>query len=397
MASPSFVVLPFTNPSRDPDRGYVAANISSDLAAGLSGIADSLVIARGSTVEAQGRAVAEIGRDFGVQYVVRGDAIREGTHLSVTASLVSAETEEVLWTEHFECDFGALQNLEREIVERIARRLDVSLTEAAPSPPLSSMQDVAALEALLRAKAVATMPTTAQTIGEARRLFSLALHSAPLAVEAKAGLAAIHLAIALNGRGGAPAFELRECERLVQEALAVDPRNAGGLNTLGALRRATGKPREALVAFAAAVTADRNDANAHAQIGRLKIDLGEPEQTLSYIEAALRLSPRDAQRSLWFTFAGLALLYTGDVDAAQLWLEKSIAAAPLFVTSQVFLAAALQLHGRAAEARRTIAIAQRLSPAVSVTRVEQQFAPAERTLLQWARIRDSLRAAGLPD
>ena len=397
MASLSFLVLPFVNPSGDSDQNYVAVNITSDLTARLSAIADSFVIARSSALAIASKSlpVPEIGHIFGVRYVLRGSAFREGAHLHAIATLVRADNDEQIWSEQFERDFATLRDLDQEIIARVAQRLGVALAEA--TPPAAPLQDVAALDALLRAKAVADLPTTPQTVAEARRLYGIAIGLAPRAAEAKAGLAAVHLAVALGGRGSPVAYELAECERLLQESLAAEPRNAVALNTLGALRRATGKPREALAAFESAVAADRNDANAHGQIGRLEIDLGEPARALPHIELALRLSPLDSQRSLWFTFAGLAQLYTGDPTAARSWLEKSVAATPQFVTSLVFLAAAQQLEGRNEDAHRTIAAVQRLSPALSVARVEQQFAPAERTRPQWSRIRDSLRQAGLPN
>ena len=169
------------------------------------------------------------------------------------------------------------------------------------------------------------------------------------------------------------------------------------MNTLGALLRATGRPREALGAYEAAAVVNRNDANALGQIGRLKIEIGEPAQALPQIELALRLSPLDSQRALWLSHAGLALLYIGDPAGARPWLEKSVEAAPQFVTALVFLAAAQQLDGRDEEARRTIAAVQRVSPTLSVARVDQQFAPAEGGRAEWTRIRDSLRQAGLPN
>ena len=86
---------------------------------------------------------------------------------------------------------------------------------------------------------------------------------------------------------------------------------------------------------------------------------------MPHVELALRLSPLDPQRPLWFTFAGLALLHIGDPAAARSWLEKSVAVAPQFVTSLVFLAAAQQLEGHSEEARRTIAAVQRLNPTLS--------------------------------
>jgi tetratricopeptide (TPR) repeat protein len=96
------------------------------------------------------------------------------------------------------------------------------------------------------------------------------------------------------------------------------------LETLGALRRATGKTPEALAAYEAATAADRNDAGAHAQIGRLKLDLGEPREALSHIELVLQLSPLDAQRALWFTFAGLAHLYVEELGVARSSLENPL-------------------------------------------------------------------------
>src|SRR6516165_1628580 len=289
-------------------------------------------------------------------------------------------------------------DLERQIRIQISQRLGVAVADA--TTPIESLpaHDVAALDSLLRAKAMANMPVTPQTIAQARSLFSMALRSPPLAPEAKAGLAAVDLLTALNQRGGALALALMECERLVQEALVGEPRNVRALETLGALRRATGKPREALAAYEAVALLNHNDANAQAQIGRLKLDLGEPVQALPYIDLALRVSPMDAQRALWFTFAGLAQLYADEPGAARAWLEKSVAAAPQFVTALIFLAAAQELDGHETDARRTLDAARRINPTLSLRRVEQQFVPTESQVqAQWSRIADSLRRIGLPN
>jgi TolB-like protein/Tfp pilus assembly protein PilF len=399
MASLGFLVLPFDNTSGDSAQDYIAAGITSDLTSGLSRIKDSFVIAGGSAraISSQSLAAADMGRRLGVTFVIHGNASMKDARLGVSATLLRAQDEEQLWSEQFETDFVALRDLERKIVASVARHLHVVVADAGPPVPLAAATGAAALDSLLRGRAIAGRPTTAETISEAGRLFSAALRDPLIGAEAKADLAAIHLAVALNSRGNAPAFDLRECDRLVQEALASNPSNARALNTLGALRRATGKPREALAAYEAAVAADRNDANAHAQIGRLKIDLGDAESALPHIEFALRLSPLDAQRSLWLTFAGLALLSAGEPSQARPWLEKAVSAGPQFVTALVFLAAAQQLEGHGDDARRTIGVARQMSPILSIARVEQQFAPNKPADPHWSRIRDSLRQAGLPN
>jgi TolB-like protein/Tfp pilus assembly protein PilF len=395
--TPSFLVLPFASPSSE--QSYVAANVTGDLTAGLSAIPESVVIAPSSAraIATQTPALTALGRDFGVHYVVQGSAAREGAHLHVAATLIRTDNGKELWSKQFERDFTALRALESEIVAGIAQQLGVPLGNPNPPAGLLSMQDVAALDSLMRAKALADGPTTAQTLAEQNRLFSAALASPSLAAEAKVGLAAIRLALALGARSGPPASDLAECDRLLQEALASDPRNGRALGTLGALRRATGKPREALAAYETAVAADRNDANAHAQIGRLMIEIGEPQNALAHIELALRLSPLDAQRTLWFTFAGLASLHLGDPRTARTWLERATASAPRFVTALVFLAAAQELEGQDMDARRTVSAARGINPALSVARVEQQFAPVDRASGRWQAIREALHQAGLPN
>ena len=297
---------------------YIAANITGDLTGGLSDVEGSFVIARSSAlaIAPQLLAVDEIGRRFGIRFVLRGSAFVGDGRLHVTAALLRTEDGQQVWSMQFERDFVALRRLEREIIDEIAHQLGATIADAASVHLSASVPDAGALDASLRANAVLDMPQTAKTLGEARRLFEAALQADPHAVEAKTGLAAVHLASALSGWGSGLAIELQQCERLVQQVLTTEPRHPHALSILGALRRATNRRREALAAYEAVLAADRNNANAHAQIGRLKIDLGEAASALPHIELALRLSPLDAQRSLWFTFAGLALLNTGQPKVA---------------------------------------------------------------------------------
>lgn len=399
MSAHALVVLPFENTSGDAARDDIALAVTTDLTRGLSSIKDSLVIAESSAraLAPQARGVAEIGRLLGVGFVLSGQASLNGQRLRISATLVRAEDQEKVWSDAVEGDFVALRDLEGKIVAGIAKGLNVALVDGGRQ---AATPEPAALESLLRAKALANKPTSAQMIAEAARLYTAAVNDPAIGPEAKAGLAAIHLALALSSGGKPAAFaahELQESERLLEEALAAEPKNSSANNTLGALRRATGKPREALAAYEAAIAADRNDANAHAQIGRLMIELGDAEHAFGHIKLALRLSPLDAQRPLWFTFAGLARLQIGEAQEARGWLEKAVAAAPQFVTAVVFLAAAQQLTGDAEDARRTMASARQMTPSLSLARVEQGFAPIDRADPGWLRIRDSLRATGLPD
>lgn len=400
MPSFSFLVLPFTNRSGDPGQDYVADNLTSDLTADLSRITGSFVISQGSAAALASRSlnISEIKQETGVRFVLRGDVSMHGSQLHVEAAVINTSTGEQLWRAAFEREFVKLRTLEREIVAQVAERLGAEITDATSPTVAPNPQNAAALDSLLRANWILRMPQTAKTMGEARQLLDRVLQADPDAVEAMTGVAAIDLAVALNSRGPGVVIELEQCERLLRRTLAIDPRYARALNIMGALRRATGKPREALAAYKAAVAADPNDASAYAQIGRLEIDFGEAEQAIASIERALQLSPFDPERSLWFIFAGLAHLYVDEIGEARGWLERSVEIKPDYVTTLVFLSVAQELDGQHAEARRTVEAARKINPALSIKRVEQQFAPHEpRARAQWARITDALRRIGLPD
>jgi len=64
----------------------------------------------------------------------------------------------------------------------------------------------------------------------------------------------------------------------------------------------------------------------------------------------------------------------------------------------VFLSAALELDGHAADAQRKIEVVRRINPALSIRQVERQFAPEQgRVHAKWSLIVQSLRRSGLPN
>jgi tetratricopeptide (TPR) repeat protein len=60
-----------------------------------------------------------------------------------------------------------------------------------------------------------------------------------------------------------------------------------------------------------ALALNRNLADAHAQIGLAKYNIGRGDETETYIREALRLSPRDTNAYAWAAFAGYARSYIG--------------------------------------------------------------------------------------
>ena len=107
---PSLAVLPFQNMSGDPEQEYFVDGMVEDLITGLSRIKWLFVIARNSSFTYKGKSVdvRQVGREFGVRYVLEGGVRKAGNRLRITAQLIEAETGAHLWADRFD---GALNDV----------------------------------------------------------------------------------------------------------------------------------------------------------------------------------------------------------------------------------------------------------------------------------------------
>ena len=119
----SFVVLPFTNLSNDPEQDYFADAITEDLTTDLSRIDGSFVIARNTAFAYKGKPVdvKQIGRELGVRYILEGSVRRLGNQVQVNVQLIDAGNGAHLWADRFETDLRDLAQAQSEITGRLAR------------------------------------------------------------------------------------------------------------------------------------------------------------------------------------------------------------------------------------------------------------------------------------
>src|SRR3954469_18636173 len=98
---PSIAVLPLANMSGDPEQEFFADGLTEDIITELSRFHDLLVISRNSTFVYKGKAVKvqDVGREFGVDYVIEGSVRKAGDRVRVTVQLIDAETDRHVWAE----------------------------------------------------------------------------------------------------------------------------------------------------------------------------------------------------------------------------------------------------------------------------------------------------------
>lgn len=398
MQALSVVVLPLRNASSDPQQAYIADAITDYLTSDLSRIRGSLVIAYASAAAAASEQSSDeqIAHRLGVRYVLKGSTVAAGKTLRIDAELFDAEGSRSLWTTEVAGELGELPALRAKLVSRVAQSLDAGpgvppdAAKAEPSAPES-------VDLLLRARSLLLQPQTAETMAAARRLLETVVQQDRRSAEAVGELASIHLAEALSGRSPDARQDLALAQELIDAAIAAEPGNPRTLALRGALLRLRKKPAEALAAYQAAIAANPSFADAQAEVGRLKIDVGQADDALGPIKTALQLSPLDPQRSLWSSFAGMALLYAGHPAEAIPWLEKSAALNPRFLNPQLWLVAAYALDGQGDKASRVLQTVLRLSPKLTVALVERQLDSGDpRGREQLSPILDALKRVGLP-
>ena len=104
----SLAVLPLNNLSGDPTQEYLADEMTEELCGRLARIHDLRVISRTSVMRFKDTklSVPEIARTLGVDALVEGSVIRQGSRIRVHAQLIRGSTDEHLWSDEYDGELG---------------------------------------------------------------------------------------------------------------------------------------------------------------------------------------------------------------------------------------------------------------------------------------------------
>jgi TolB-like protein len=122
---PSIVVLPFTSLGEGARLDLLARGLSEDITTGLARYAQLFVIGRESAVvfAAGARDARTVGQAAGVRFVFQGSLRWNAGQVRITAKLVQAEDEAIIWADHFDGADDQLFAFQDEMVARIVAAL----------------------------------------------------------------------------------------------------------------------------------------------------------------------------------------------------------------------------------------------------------------------------------
>ena len=396
----SMVVLPFTNLSREAEQDFFADGITEDMTTEVSRFPGSFVIAANTAFTYKGKAVdvKQIGHELGVRYALEGSVRRAGEKVVLNAQLISTETGANIWADRFEGDRGRLNELQVEFVARLARSLDVELTQAESVRSLRERpNNPDASDLAMRAWAFLNKPRSKDTYKTARSLFEEALKIEPDLPLAILGLAKVMINNAVAGWSENKQNDIEVTNNLIKKYIDLYPNDAVAFVVKGEVFRAMKKFDEAASMYDVAIAINHNLALAHALKGHVSTLSGRASVATPEEFIAIQLSPRDPLINTWYYYVCHASIHLKHWDDAIPWCSKSVALSPYWL-AYVDLAAAYAWTGKDAEAKAAVVELLKLMPGYTVQKwANAGWSDNPTFLAEYAYIIEGLRKAGLAE
>jgi TolB-like protein/Flp pilus assembly protein TadD len=359
----SLVVLPFENVSRDPTQEYFADGMMEALLSELARLKALRVISRTSAMKYKGvqKALPEIAHELNVDAVLEGSALLIGKRVRITVRLVSARSDETVWTARYDREIEDVLDLQGRMAETVAKEIAVQISPG-EAKRLAKRQSVRpeAHDEYLRGQHVAAA-VSPQAIELSLRHFQRAIELDPDFAPAWAGLANCHWVRA--SRGMAPAAEASaEAEGAARKALQLDDSSAEAITVLGCLSAQAMDVGGAIRQMRRALELNPGLTSAHTWLGRLSYCVERHGDAQAAMLRALSLDPLSM---IIHTTVGDAYYYAREYERSLLYYRKAIELDPRFDGAHTDLARSLESIGRFDEARREYEEGRRLGGGVA--------------------------------
>lgn len=288
----SLAVLPFKNYSGETNQEFFADGMTDLLTTELGGIGALTVKSHQSALKFKGstKSMPEIGQELHADAIVEGSVLREGSQVTVNVQLIEAMTDRHLWAKKFERDVTNIFKMRNEVVEAIAREIQVNLSPE-QSSRLGSAKAVnpAALQEYLLGRQ-AWNRQTEKGLAEALEHFNGAKDIDPGFALAWAGVADVYWSA--TDAFVAPTEAGAKAKAAAQRALALDDSLAEAHLALAAVKfMVEFQWAESELGFQRAIRLKPNYAAAHWQYGWLLVFVGRLEEALKEMQRAVELDP----------------------------------------------------------------------------------------------------------
>jgi len=292
----SLAVLPLENLTGIADQEYFVDGMTDELITNLARIGSLRVISRTSSMQYRNarKPLRQIGRELNVEGIVTGTLSRSGSHVRITAQLIDAASDQLLWGETYDRELGDAIALQNQIAKAIADELPARLTpvervELTATHPV----DPAAYELYLKGRYF-WVKRTEESFSRAMDYFHQAIDRDPRYAAPYSGLADCYVLFgsSFDVGGHAPSEVQPKAKAAALKALELDESLADAHSSLGYVKLNydwdwPGAEAE----FKRSLELNPGYAHGHHWYAHLLLSRGRRDEALAESSRALQLDP----------------------------------------------------------------------------------------------------------
>jgi pentatricopeptide repeat protein len=290
----SLAVLPLQNISGDPTQEYLADGMTEALIGRLAGIRGLRVVSHTSVMRFKNPQISvhEIGRTLGAEAIVEGSVTRVGNRIRVTAQLIRAGSDEHLWSETYDRDLQDVLELEGELAQSIAERVEVTLT-GKERERLAATRSIApeVYESYLKGEFALNNSKNRDGITESLGYFENATRLDPTFAPGYLGVARAFSSLGTVFMGGYPAETRPKVLSAARKAVELDPDLAEAHVLLATTEQEQWHWAQAEGEYRRALDLGPNDALARIGFANWLMCQGRTDEALTWAQRARRLDP----------------------------------------------------------------------------------------------------------
>ena len=391
---PSLVVKPFTNMSTDPEQDYFAEGLTKDIGIALVKIPGLFLAMDESPAAQQSRqmSASELGRSFGVSYVLTGGVRRHGERVRVSAELIEAASGRCVWGERYDRELQDLFVIQDEITEEIVTAMDIKLNQGEDARFMrQALARPEALDASYRGWYALYHGNSRQDVRNAQHLFEEVIRLEPKSPLGYASASLAYWAEAGFGRVVPNSPVMDRAAELAKQALTLGD-TTGYANLVLAMVHLANREYEQAMSQATEGVAARPSCNgAYAIKSSILNFLGRPREAIELAQYAVRLTP--VYPAEFPAILASAYHDSGRYDEAIAAARASLELRPDDIDPLLILAASQVALGNTAEAQSAANRVKKLDPEFRLA----EFAATQpyRNPEDLERLLERLRVVGL--
>lgn len=324
----SIAVLPFANLSHEVENEYFSDGLAEEIRNQLARVRGLRVAARSSSSAFKGRHedVREIGRRLNVAAVLEGGVRKQGGTVRIDVQLVSARDGYQVWSETFERDLGDIFRLQTEVACAVisAVRPRAKAAQLLPGPATANFE---AYNLYLRGRHHFHKRNESALL-RAIDCFQQAIAHDPEYALAYSGLADAYSLASTGYYGELPVTEsISHALPAALKAIELAPTLAEAHASLGLVRHNQGDPAAAESAMTQAIELNPAYAMAHVWRGLILTSMGRYREAAASMREAFRLDPLSP---IINANVGFDALRFGDLTEAEARFSAAIEIDPAF-------------------------------------------------------------------